>query len=302
MVFKKKAQPEPSRRAAAALRQAELKEDTSSTQAYRRNRTLNSRHTSSPMETSDRLEAHKLIKRRRSLTRRLIVSLLGLLLIFLLLSQLTVYCTILTPDTKSAQNAAKYEQVLNDYYAARPAERFKFFRNDTDLLAFFVQKAPEVKTVRIEEGFLARSSVKLQFRQPVAQWLSGNAVYFVDETGVTFEQNYFETPRISVRDESGIPAESGREVINRQFLSFLGRVIALFSQNNMTVAEATLPSNTVRQVWFKLNGKPYDIRMVIDRESEAQVKQAIMTMQYLESHQLKSSYIDVRVDQRSFYK
>jgi len=302
MVFKKKTQPEPSRRAAAALRQAELKEDTSSTQAYRRNRTLNSRHTSSPMETSDRLEAHKLIKRRRSLTRKLIVSLLGLLLIFLLLSQLTVYCTILTPDTKSAQNAAKYEQALNDYYAARPAERFKFFRNDTDLLAFFVQKVPEVKTVRIEEGFLARSSVKLQFRQPVAQWLSGNAVYFVDETGVTFERNYFETPRISVRDESGIPAESGREVINRQFLSFLGRVIALFSQNNMTVAEATLPSNTVRQVWFKLNGKPYDIRMVIDRESEAQVKQAIMTMQYLESHQLKPSYIDVRVDQRSFYK
>ena len=56
----------------------------------------------------------------------------------------------------------------------------------------------------------------------------------------------------------------GQEVINRQFLSFLGQAVSEFSQHKMNVSEVILPANTVRQVWFKVEGRETQIRMTVD--------------------------------------
>lgn len=298
---KKKSESNLSRREIAARRQAKIYEDLP-TQSYRRNRTLNSRQTISPLETSERLEAHELVKKRRSVARRLFMTAVGLAIIVFLLFQLTIDISIQTPDMKSSNSSKKYVAALNEYYSAHPAERFRFFLNNNDLKQFFLQKAPEVKNIRIEGDFLARSAVKLTFRQPVAQWSSGGRVYFVDDGGVTFEQNYFDAPAVAVRDESGLPTRGGQEVINRQFLSFLGQAVSAFAQYKIKVSEATLPASTVRQVWFKVEGRATQVRMTVDRSAQSQVKQAVIALEYLGKTGSVPEYIDVRVDQRSFYK
>ena len=298
---KKKSESNLSRREIAARRQAKIYEDLP-TQSYRRNRTLNSRQTISPLEASERLEAHELVKKRRSVARRLFMTAVGLAIIVFLLFQLTIDISIQTPDMKSSNSSNKYVAALNEYYSAHPAERFRFFLNNNDLKQFFLQKAPEVKNIRIEGDFLARSAVKLTFRQPVAQWSSGGKVYFVDDGGVTFEQNYFDAPAVAVRDESGLPTRGGQEVINRQFLSFLGQAVSAFSQHNIKVSEVILPASTVRQVWFKVEGRVTQVRMTVDRAAQSQVKQAVITLEYLGKAGNTPEYIDVRVDQRSFYK
>lgn len=298
---KKKSESNLSRREIAARRQAKIYEDLP-TQLYRRNRTLNSRQAISPLEASERLEAHELVKKRRSVVRRLFMTAVGLAIIVFLLFQLTIDISIQTPDMKSSNSSKKYVAALNEYYSAHPAERFRFFLNNNDLKQFFLQKAPEVKNIRIEGDFLARSAVKLTFRQPVAQWSSGGRAYFVDDGGVTFEQNYFDAPAVAVRDESGLPTRGGQEVINRQFLSFLGQAVSAFAQYKIKVSEATLPASTVRQVWFKVEGRATQVRMTVDRSAQSQVKQAIITLEYLGKAGNTPEYIDVRVDQRSFYK
>lgn len=298
---KKKSESNLSRREIAARRQAKIYEDLP-TQSYRRNRTLNSRQTISPLEASERLEAHELVKKRRSVARRLFMAAVGLAIIVFLLFQLTIDISIQTPDMKSSNSSKKYVAALNEYYSAHPAERFRFFLNNNDLKQFFLQKAPEVKNIRIEGDFLARSAVKLTFRQPVAQWSSGGKVYFVDDGGVTFEQNYFDAPAVAVLDESGLPTRGGQEVINRQFLSFLGQAVSAFAQYKIKVSEATLPASTVRQVWFKVEGRATQVRMTVDRSAQSQVKQAIIALEYLGKTGSVPEYIDVRVDQRSFYK
>ncbi len=298
---KKKSESNLSRREIAARRQAKIYEDLP-TQSYRRNRTLNSRQAISPLEASERLEAHELVKKRRSVARRLFMTAVGLAIIVFLLFQLTIDISIQTPDMKSSNSSKKYVAALNGYYSAHPAERFRFFLNNNDLKQFFLQKAPEVKNIRIEGDFLARSAVKLTFRQPVAQWSSGGKVYFVDDGGVTFEQNYFDAPAVAVRDESGLPTRGGQEVINRQFLSFLGQAVSAFAQYKIKVSEATLPASTVRQVWFKVEGRATQVRMTVDRSAQSQVKQAIIALEYLGKTGSVPEYIDVRVDQRSFYK
>lgn len=300
-VFGKKS--EPSRRSVVAKRQSELRgDDLLSAKSYLKNRTLNSRHTASPAETSERLESHKLANKRRRLVRHLTWVLCIIALVIVILWQSVLVITPVTPQGIKDNESQNYASILKSYYGDRPIERLRFMIDQNSLKSYFLTHAPEVKTIRIEGIGIAKAQVKLTFRQPVVQWSSAGVTYFVDDEGVTFEKNYFEAPSVTVRDESGVPAEAGQEVINRQFLSFLGQGVSAFKKNDMIVSEVILPENTVRQVMFVLEGRNYPIKMTIDRGANAQVAQAIKTIGYLDGRGGSLQYIDVRVNQRTFYK
>lgn len=299
--FSKKS--EYSRRDVAARRQAELMADDNPSQhSYRRNRTLNSPNTSTPAETSERAAIHKLAKKRKRLVRHLVWILVAGGLVLLLLWEAVLSMSIISPQPLSLDDTNRYKATLESYFGERPIERFRFMIDQQSLDSFFLAKAPEAKKVRVEGHGLATAQVKMTFRQPIAQWASSGTTYFVDDEGVTFQKNYFEAPAITVRDESGVPTVAGQEVINRQFLSFLGQAVSLFGKNDMTVTEVILPADTVRQMTFQLKDRPYPIKMTIDRGVDAQVKQAVLAIRHLDSQGSMPQYLDVRVDQRVFYK
>ena len=295
--------PEQSRRKVAAQRQAQLRGgDTPSPHSYQRNRMLNSRKTATPAETSERLVAHKLADQRRRLVHHLIWVVFACVIVLMIMWQSVLSATVITPQAIKADDSRRYIDTLELYYSKRPAERLRFLTNEEALRGHFLAHAPEVKSIRIEGDRLASAQIKLVFRQPVAQWSSAGATYFVDDDGVTFEKNYFTPPAVAVRDESGVPTVVGQEVINRQFLSFLGQAVASFKKEGMIVTEAILPADTVRQVMFQLEGRSYPIRMTIDRGAGAQVAQAVKAIRHLDSNGIVPQYLDVRVDQRAFYK
>lgn len=293
----------PPRRIVAAQRQAELAaEELVAAQAYRRNRILNSRHSATPVEESERTIAHLRADRRKIWRRRLLTTVASVSVIIFLLWHVALGISVQTPDVASAKENARYSQVLSDYFATRPIERLSFFTNHTSLKEFLLRRTPEIKTARLEPGGITVANLKLTFRQPVVQWTSGDKTYFVDTEGITFERNYFSSPSVIVKDESGIPAASGQEVINQRFLSFLGQAVALFREQQIVVTEVSLPPETVRQVVFRFEHKPYAVKMTVDREVGAQVQQALKAMVFMDERKLVPSYLDVRVDQRVFYQ
>jgi hypothetical protein len=99
-----------------------------------------------------------------------------------------------------------------------------------------------------------------------------------------------------------VSAVAGQEVINRQFLSFLGQAVSAFKKEQVVVTEVVLPVETVRQVLFQLEGRPYPVKMTIDRGATAQVAEAMKAMRHLDAQGVSPQYIDVRVDQRVFYR
>ena len=291
------------RREIAARRQAALiNEDSSFETAYRRNRNLNTRHTASPVETSERTVQHAKSRRRRTRWIILLSSALVLIVIGLLAWQCTVTVSVQTPDAASAKEANRYHRLIDEYLSARPVERFLFVLNHQSLASFFLEKAPEVKTVRLEADQLARPRLKLTFRQPVVQWTSGDKSYFVDDAGVTFSTIYVSSPSVIVKDQSGVPTAAGQEVINRHFLSFLGQAVAGFREHQLEVTKIILPQNTIRQALLSIKGRPYSIKMTTDREAAAQVAQAVKAMAFFQGSGATPAYIDVRVNQRVFYK
>lgn len=292
-----------SRRELAVRRQAELSDETTPLpHSYQRNRTLNSRQTSTPAETSERLATHKLADQRRRLIHRLVGVVFAGVIVLMIMGQSVLSVTVISLQAIESEDSRNYVSTLEAYYSKRPAERFRFLTDDESLKAHFLAHSPEVKSVRIEGDRLASARLKLTFRQPVAQWSSAGSTYFVDDDGVTFERNYFAPPSVTVRDESGVPAATGQEVINRQFLSFLGQSVAAFKKEDMVVTETVLPADTVRQVMFQIEGRAYPIRMTIDRGAGAQVAQAVAAIRYIDDNGMTPQYIDVRVDQRVFYK
>ena len=90
---KKKSDENLSRREIAVRRRTENYDDLPA-QSYRRNRTLNSRQTSSPLETSERLETHELVKKRRRVMRKMFATVVSLLVVIFLLFQLTINISI----------------------------------------------------------------------------------------------------------------------------------------------------------------------------------------------------------------
>ena len=119
---------------------------------------------------------------------------------------------------------------------------------------------------------------------------------------MTFERNYFAPPKLTVKDQSGAPLSGGQEVINQRFLSFLGQAVSQFAKNNLSVSEIVLPQDTVRQVLFLVEDKGYAVKMTVDTAAAAQVDQAVRAMRFIDERRLRPEYLDVRVDQRVFYK
>lgn len=270
---------------------------------FRRSVTLNRSRQAVDLSDSERQAAWRLRLRRRRLARWLMAAVLVAGLTLLLLTQLAAKIEIQTPNQISSEERQQYLRVVEDYYQTRPIERLRFMVDQVSLNAFFLDRVPEVKSVGIVGGRdLASATLQLAFRQPVAEWSSGDVVYFVDESGVTFRRNYFDTPSVIVNDMSGVVAEAGQEVINRRFLSFLGQSVALFRDNGLSVTEAALPPSTVRQVNFKLQDRNYIIKMVVDRSASAQVSQALKALKYIDEQGISPEYVDVRVDQRVFYR
>lgn len=300
---RRRAAEQPTRRSIAAQRQRRLHtEDALFEGAYAKHRNLNTASTTTPAETSHRLAMHQLLSRRRRLRFHLTWLLLCLAVVGVLIMQFMATVRVVTPAATPASHTERYQQIVESYLASRPVERFRFMLRTDDLRAFFLEKAPEVHTIRLEGGGAATAVAKLTFRRPVVQWSSGDTRYFVDEHGVTFKKAFGASPAIVVKDESGIPTSNGQEVINRQALSFMGQVVAECRERQLTVSEIILPEHSVRQVLISLQGKPYKLKMTVDRSAKAQVEQAAKAVQFVAARQLVPSYLDVRVDQRVFYK
>lgn len=256
---------------------------------------------------SDRLKKQDQQRRRRMITTGLLTVVVLILSIWYLISQYTVDIGTLTytPETSRAPDDELYKKAINDYLSVRPAERFRFAINDTALTQFVAVSLPEVKRVSEDGGQANKTDFKLQLRQPIASWKTGDNQSFVDDEGVSFTNNYYSNPTVVITDNTGASnsEQPGKAVVSERFLRFLGRLVALTNRSGLgEVTEASLPKNTAREIDIKIKGRPYYIKTHIDRDPAATVEDIKRVVGFLEQKKVTPVYIDVRVNGRAFYK
>ena len=141
----------------------------------------------------------------------------------------------------------------------------------------------------------------MAMRQPIASWVLTGKQYFVDGEGIPFEKNYYETPVVSVIDQSGIQQTPGTAVASSRFLAFVGRVVSEAGKYSLVVEQAVIPAGTTRQLEVKVQGRGYPIKLSLDRPAGEQVEDMKNALGYFDARQAPQ-YVDVRVSGRAYYR
>lgn len=255
---------------------------------------------------SPRLHEHSLRKHRRKLSLYLGITLTAAGLLWYAVSSYVAAVSVGAQTTQPLTTPlrdARYQQLVSRYFSDHPFEHFRFSLNEQSFSRFISSEAPEVAEAKLEAGKgLGQGTLVLSLREPVVAWTIKNQQYFVDEDGVAYTINYFATPTVVVTDKSGVSADAGI-VASSKLLRFIGRVITLVNQSGIaTVQSVELPTNSTRQVDFKLTDRPYVIKAHLDRDPAGQAADIINAVRYVDSKAIKPAYLDVRVSSKAYYR
>ncbi len=301
MIFSRRSKHDaPIRRTAVSESLSNL--DTSS--QFRRNRTMSGVRRAAEDPTS-RTRVHHLTNARRKVSGIFLLVLGVIVILAIVITQFTakVVITASSNAPTTSIDGARYEKVINDYLGVQPVARFRFTLNEDELSSYATNVAPEIATIT-QSGSqnIIETRFAITFRKPVAGWQINSRQYYVDDQGIVFERNYYDTPTVQIVDESGISPEQGSTVASARLLSFVGRVVALAKGSGYEVTQAILPSGSTRQLEVRLNGVTPLVKLSIDRGAGEQVEDMVRTLNYLTSKGINSSYIDVRVSGRAVYQ
>jgi len=276
---------------------------------FRRNQTISSIRRPDGEPVSERARVHNLTKRRRKISAILGLVFGIVIILAALMTQFTARANV-TGSTAALSRAitpAVYEKIINDYLAIHPVERLRFALNETALSQYVAAALPEVSHVKLSSTTnIVESNFTLTLRPPVAGWQINSKQYYVDNTGVVFQNNYYDTPGVQIIDQSGISPEQGSTVASARLLSFVGRVVSLSEkgiagQGSYIVTQAILPTGTTRQIQIRLKDVQPLVKLSIDRGAGEQVEDMIRSLTYLQSKSISAQYIDVRVEGRAAY-
>lgn len=307
---KKKKQELPRRRTVDYDRRERASEiDAERNNLFRRNRTLTgsvSARVASATETSGDLQSPRAQMHHLTMQRRKIGIVFGAVLtaaavLFGLIYSLTV-TPIVTSDEALGLDVKRYSKAIDEYLARYPVERLRPLLNEAKLQDYLHQILPEVKSVR-QQGLsrLGETNFIMTMRRPIASWVLTGKQYFVDGEGIPFERNYYETPVVSVVDQSGIQQTPGTAVASSRFLAFVGRVVSEAGKYNLVVEQAVIPAGTTRQLEVKVQGRGYPIKLSLDRPAGEQVEDMKNALGYFDVRQAPQ-YVDVRVSGRAYYR
>jgi cell division septal protein FtsQ len=270
---------------------------------FRRNQTLSGvKRQDEPV--SERTRMHHLARRRRHISAILTLVIAIIIVLGALLSQFTGHVVVAGSSQALTQTIkpANYEKAINDYLAIHPVERLRFALNEDALSQYVSSILPEVAHVKLTStDSIVQSNFTLTLRKPVAGWQINGHQYYVDDTGVVFQNNYYETPTVQIVDQSGVSPEQGTIVASARLLSFVGRVVALAGQGSYTVTQAILPAGTTRELDVQLKDVQPRVKLSIDRGAGEQVEDMIRSLTYLQSQGKSAQYVDVRVSGRVVY-
>ena len=255
-------------------------------------------------DQSPRIQHHQLSLKRRNLAVILAVTILIIVGLWLLINQLTATVSInVSNDMAKAIELDKYQDEVQSYLNANPLSRLKFMLDGKKLNEHIGSNVSEIESIVQNTTIgLGVTEFVITFREPVVSWKIGEKQYYVDKNGVAFEVNLFTEPRVKIIDSSGAKLETGSANISKRFLGFVGRAVSLSEDMGYRVREAILPDNTTRQLNLKLENPSLLVKMTIDRSVADQVGDMSRAVEYMQSGNDMPSYIDVRVDDKVFFK
>lgn len=182
---------------------------------------------------------------------------------------------------------------------------------NTDKVAQELQaQFPELGAVSVVLPFIGRQvAVHIQTSRPALLLASGQAggVFLVDESG----RAVLDASKVPVsvkerlpvvQDQSGLPVSVGDSVLPRDNIDFITEVMGQMAAKNIRVSAMTLPAG-VSELDVHIEDAPYFVKYNLRGDARAAVGSFLAVKQHLEREgKVPSSYIDVRVENKAYYR
>ncbi len=213
-----------------------------------------------------------------------------------------------TPDTVHRDPKA-YQAAIQAIWKKSIFSRTKLTVSTVGMKRNIASQFSELADVEVELPLLGRRpTVILTPAKPALQLVSSNGAFYVDSTGkvmartADLTQNDIHNLPL-IRDETGVSAEPGKIILPGTEAAFLAKLHAQLLADSIVPQSITLPSGAANEADVRIAGQSYYIKFSIYLDPRHAVWSYLAAKAKLEAdHTVPAEYIDVRVEEKVFYK
>lgn len=212
------------------------------------------------------------------------------------------------PDTVH-RDIKVYKDTVSSIWSKSIFSRTKLTISTNGIRSEIAKSFPEIADIQIELPLLGRrATVILTPVKPALQLVSVNGSFYVDVAGKVLaktsdlQQNDIKDLPF-IRDESGISSDPGKNIIPGPDAKFLQSLYAQLRVQNVVVESITLPVGVAEEADLRVPGQQYYIKFSLDSDPRQAVGTYLAVKAKLDSDGVvPAEYIDVRVEEKVFYK
>ena len=195
------------------------------------------------------------------------------------------------------------DKEVNNYLNSRLLARNWVFLNSSDLKSFLQKTFTGQETITVDKKFPNRLVVSTDEQKPALIWKTGSHSYILSTNGraITEQNKQSSSDLPVVYDNTNLPVDVGSKVTGRDFANFVTS-IGSFLKDNKIDYEKIYVSDTTSELNVQTK-QGYTIKFSTLLKPDSQTRSLKATLDLMAQQNKKaSSYIDLRVDGRAFYK
>lgn len=200
-----------------------------------------------------------------------------------------------------------YEVFITKELSRSPWHKSKLTFNGNKVTQNIQKQFPEVARAVVTVPIIGhRPVVHIAVARPAFVLATTSGAYYMSNQGVPLVRvSDVESPlpnMTMVSDETGLPVKVGEQALPVDTVLFISDVIAHMNAMNEPVASITLPLEA-NELRIRLPDKPYYVRFNTQNDARVQVGTLLAVVNRLQgSGEVPQEYIDVRVEERAYYK
>lgn len=203
---------------------------------------------------------------------------------------------------------SEYQAVATKLLHQSVLTRNKLTLDTADIERDLQEQFPEITNVAVVLPLISRTPVAyVQVAEPVLRLESGTQAFVIDEKGralinVAQAGDLKGLNLIPVRDAAQLAIQPGSQVLTGAEVRFMISVRDQLAQKGQKVSRMELPAQAGELNVF-IEGKPYYIKFTTTGDPLQQAGTYLALHDYLAGKKITpSQYVDVRVEERAYYK
>lgn len=213
--------------------------------------------------------------------------------------------------SSSGQPLQRSDEIYADFVSKQLGgsvlNKSKLTFNAQPLVESLQKEFPEVDSAIVTLPLIGhRPIVRIAVASPSFVLATSQGAYYVSDKGMPLVKvsDIANKPENipTVTDETNLPIEAGKQVLPSDTVMFIAQLLAHLSSTKIAYESITLPLEA-NEVRVKPQGASYYIRLNALQDARTQVGTYLAVKNQLkESREQPKEYIDVRVEERAYYK